>query len=329
MGHLKDVLDGRDHWELVELMLGHKVLPGRAMKSPLRDGDHKPSFNVFKGQDGKIRWKDFAMEGGDVYSLARYVYNCDFKEALQKLAVLAGVRNGEIPMPRPSAIVRAANAFKQMTRTRVAYKTRAFNLVDEKFWGQYSVSEKLMNEYGAAACQFFSLIRDDGTETRFIGSERSPMYIYTFMGRAKLYRPFHADRSYRYIGNTGRDDVFGLDRLRRSTNKAKHTIVIGGQKDALTAAANLNVNGIAFNSENMIIPENIMYEIMMLTDGDTFIMYDNDSTGIEQMEKNIQRFPALKPVWTNDYTRFKDLSAMVENQQWDELERLSNHIHGT
>ena len=329
MGYLKDILDTKDHWDLVERILGGKVVAGRAMKSPLRDDDHKPSFNVFKGDDGKVRWKDFAKEGGDIYSLAMHVYQCNFGDAIRKLAVLADIREGERPMPVPNIMVRAAKAFKAISRTRVTYGFRSFNEQDRQFWGRYGITQALMREYGAYACQYFAIVREDGSQMRFISSEEDPMYVYAFYERGKLYRPLHTDRKYRYMGNSSRDDVFGLDQLKADPKRFKHSLVIGGQKDALTAVANLHVNGIAFNSENMIIPENTMYEIMLTTQGQTFIMYDGDETGQKEMHKNLERFPTLKPIWINEYTNSaKDLSAIVETEQWKPLKAIYDHIHG-
>lgn len=329
MGKLKDILDGKDHWELAERVMGFTVVPGKAVRSPLRKDDHKPSFNVFKGKDGKVRWKDFAAEGGDIYSLAMHWYQCSFPEALKKLAVLAGVNEGDIPVPPESTVNLALRAFKNVSRTRVTYSYRHFNERDKLFWGRYGITQALMRHMNTFPCETFAILREDGTQTLFQNTEGDPMYVYSFGERAKLYRPLHMDRQYRYIGNTSRDDVFGLRQLKADPGKYKHTVIAGGQKDAMTSMANLRVHGIAFNSENMIIPEKVMYDIMLTTPGETFIMYDADATGLDQMDKNLQRFPTLKPIWISQHTSGKDISDVVAHREWEGLRRVHDQIHGT
>lgn len=329
MGRLKQILDGKDHWELAERIMQVKLVPGKAVRSPLRKEDRNPSFNVYRGDDNKVRWKDFAAEGGDIYSLAMHWYQCDFAEALKKLAVLAGVEKGEMPRASADRTTLALKAFKNIERTRVTYEFRPWSLGDERFWSQFGITQSIMRSMNAFPCKSFCFQHGEAKSTLFEHTEQNPMYVYSFGDRAKLYRPFNPNPDYRYMGNTSSLDVFGLTALKNHPRKFDHTLISAGQKDAMTNVANLRVHGISFNSENIIVNDKIMYDIILTTPGETFIMYDGDKTGRENQEKLCKKYPTLKPIDIGEYTSCKDPSQMVQEGRLDELAEIYRHIHGT
>lgn len=309
MSKLKELLDQKDHWGLMEQLIGRSMRPGQTISSPVRDGDQHPSFNIFRGEDGKVRWKDFAQENGDVYALAMAMYKCGFRPALERLGILAGITSGELKLPKQ--IKREHFKLIKETSTVIKWNPRAWTPKDDAFWeGRYGISRRLLQQYDVWPCESLTIESQDKPSVTFYNSYYDPMYVFIIGDHCKLYRPYHADRKYKYMGNTGSRDVFALKQHETAFALGippPALLITAGQKDALTFMAEFDLPAISFNSENMWVSDSQMYHVTKLADR-TFIMYDNDETGRVNQTKLAERFPMLVPINIGQWTSHKDLS---------------------
>lgn len=325
---LKEQIDKLDHWPLMERLLGMEMRPRQMLRSPLRQGDLHPSFGLFRNQNGQAKWKDFAMDHGDVYQLAQMLHRCDFPESVRIIAEVTGLeppRPGRTKrMPPPSLKAVAA----KMDYATVDWAKRAWNQDDERFWNRrYGISRGLMEEYDAWPCDRFKISRSDGSTTTFSHEQGNPMYAYSINGRAKLYRPFNPNRDFRYIGNTRRNDVFGLARL--MDRNVDDLFISAGQKDALTLDANTGMPAIAFNAESTTPEPDIMFAIFRIAKR-IWVIYDNDKTGKTYAKKLAETYsvPSLKIISIAGLTKEKDVSDWRMNEGERALEPIEQIMHG-
>jgi hypothetical protein len=218
----------------MEKMLGAEVLPRKMYRSPLREGDHHPSFGFFRAQDGQARWKDFAMDNGDVYHLAMLLYRCDFRTAIRKAAQVAGILDGS--PGRPSNIRLRIMKITE-GHAECSYEKRPFEEYDLAYWmDRYCIGPKQLEKHHVYPAEKFIMRKVEGgsvvKETVYTNKPQNPMYVMEIgsEGRLKLYRPMSTSKKFRYIGNTNRNDVFGMDTMERG----RPTIFCAGQKDAKT-----------------------------------------------------------------------------------------------
>lgn len=320
---LKGQIDKLDHWPLMERLLGMEVRPRQMLRSPLRQGDLHPSFGLFRNQNGQAKWKDFAMDHGDVYQLAQMLHRCDFPEAVRIVAEVAGLqpptqgRTVHVPPPNLKAVA------VKLDYATVDWAKRAWNKDDERFWyGRYGVTRELMEEYDAWPCERFKISRSDGSTTVFFHEQRNPMYVYAINGRAKLYRPFNPNRDFRYIGNTRRNDVFGFARLAGRT--VDDLFISAGQKDGLTLDANLSIPSIAFNAESTTPEPDVMFAIFRMAKR-IWVVYDNDKTGKLYAKKLAEAYsvPSMRIINISELTNEKDVSDWRMNAGPEALEPIN------
>lgn len=317
---LKEQLDRFGHLRLMELVLGVDLVPGRAIKSPLREDQH-PSFNVFKTRTGGYAWKDFADTRGDVYGLVMELHHLDFKQAIEYLGDLAGIlkSNRRMTLGPRTRVVRIKPAKPAATFDIIR---REWMLEDTVYWSQYRIGLGALSAFDILPCSQVSIHTDKITEIRH--SPKDPLYCMLIDGKVKVYRPLHSNKRFKYMGNTGSDRIFGLRQFKKGV-MYKHVVITAGQKDAMTLMCmEPGVRAIAFNSENIVITETMMQRIVPWAEN-LWICYDNDNTGKDNQAKLVKQFPFLKPIHLDRFTERKDISDMVaaaENgaiQQFKEL----------
>ncbi len=303
---LKSRCDAVDHWQVFEHFLGTAIRPKQLMLSPFRDERH-PSFGIFRGRDGVVRYKDFAEEGGDIYAYIQRAHKVTFQEAVKQVALKLGIEAHHTPLPaRTTPTIRV----KPMARATTWFDGREWNRNDREYWeGKFNIPIALLQKNNVHGCKTFYLRNGQGRETTYHHSEEDPFYVYRIGTHHKLYRPKAPDKKLRFIGNTTSEDIFG------SHPPVKLPVVItGGQKDALTAMAWFLCRAYSMNAEN-ILPTNEQMMWMMKDATRVFVLYDGDATGIRYMNAMIRDYPFVKPIWIQEYSRHKDISAMAEHKE--------------
>lgn len=270
---------------------GQTLRLGKAIKSPLRNEKH-PSFNIFRGEDGKVRYKDFADEGGDIFQFVMRLTNKKFKDVLTTIAEDFGIirgdgsdikLNGKYYMDRfPKLGVRDKQEFK--------YIKVEWDKEDEGYWNAYGVSIANLEEYDTWPVNCFSGVTDDRKWVVYSTAGKR-IYMYEYGNdTVRFYRP-NADLSkkeIKHMGNNTRHDVFGLNQLRKCKNVQDLVVLCAGQKDALALYANTGIRGLALNSESCKLTQEVYLEIMTYTKK-LAVCYDLDKTGMKnasELHKN-------------------------------------------
>jgi hypothetical protein len=326
---LKQQIDALDHWELMEKVLGHAVLPRKMYSSPLREGDRHPSFGLFRADNGQARWKDFAYESGDVYQLAMHFYRCDFRTALRKVAQLAGILPGHPGAVRPPRLQLARMIENERAKCMVG--VRDWRPEDTDYWtGRFFLVEEDLAECGIFPAEVFITENGEGRKTTFLHHPLDPLYVMRIgaHGHLKSYRPLHANRRYRYLGNTDRNDVFG-EHLLEAPSTALHPVVItAGQKDGVCGMVHLEVVPLAFNSESCLPDDRVMARLFRKSGMRRFFsLYDNDAAGERYAKKMSDRYPWVTAIRLGAFTDLNDLADLVELRQSEVIQTLKHIVH--
>jgi len=322
----KEAVLGADQLKLAEQILGISLTLGKAISSPFRKDSH-PSFSVYYGRDGKFHWKDFAQDGGDIFSLAMEAWGVDFKVALDRLFGMVGGNDIVVP----SAVLKSRQALKNMRVNNTVIKPvkREWDVRDTLFWGhRYGLTQEFLAKYGVYPLDHATVINDNGTYTVRSASldGKNVLYGYNIGKHWKLYRPMHHEKKYRYgPSNTTRDDIFGFKQLIESPEKGP-TLITAGQKDALCGIRHLKCNCVSFNAESLL-PSEIHVICLLQNSKKIFILYDNDQTGHDWMQKITEAYPYIKPVKIDWPSECKDIADLVEKGHCNVLEKITQQLY--
>lgn len=324
---LKEQLKEIDHWPIMEEMLGFEVEPRKMYRSPVREGDRTPSFGLYRAGNGQAYWKDFAYEQGDVYRLAMLLYGCRFREAMMKVAQIAGIAPGR-PGPKP---LRKQDVSKLIERERAkcSFTSRRVMDSDALYWlRKYAITPDDLARFRIYLAESFSMQPAGRTEpVIFRHTEENPLYVMEIgnKGHLKMYRPLHRNKQYKYMGNTDANDVFGMH-LMEQENKSP-LVITAGQKDAVNASIYLGINTVAFNSESTIPSENILYGLFMSCSGNIYSLYDNDDTGRKYGAKLSAKYPIVQQIDLSEFSTSKDFSDLVDNRELDAIQAIRQIVH--
>lgn len=320
---IRQQLHEMDHLVLFERLLKvPEIKLGRSIRSPLREGDKHPSFNIFRSRNGQVRFNDFAYKGGDVYDLVKMMYNCNFTEALEILAGVAGLaENSTRQMVRPLPPLGFAE-----NNAKTVFTPRGWDhTVDIPYWNRLNITPEIATEMGLLPAQSFSIWREETPEKVFTinSMPMDPLYVFVINDHVKAYRPLTKDKKRRYIGNTTSQDVFGL----QQADGKKPLVICAGQKDALACICNIGCNAVSFNSESSMPSETLMMQVHMKSLNSPFLLYDNDPAGELNTRKLSRMYPFLRPINLASYTTVKDLSDVVEQNDTHTLQCICRLIH--
>lgn len=324
---IKEKADQMDHWPVMEKILGIQVRPRQMLRSPLRDNDKHPSFGLFRDKQGQAKWKDFAMDNGDVYHLAMEIYKDSFSDAVRRVGNILGIENRDYNFNMRVAPRRIPKVPVAQKRATITWKPREWNVEDIRYWyHKYCLKPYMLDKYGIHMCEELNMSTVSGKELTFRTSERNPMYLIEIGKYVKLYRPMNPNRKMKYIGNTGMDEVFGLKQLEES--KLPHLVICAGQKDAINVVNTLGVNAIAFNAEGTVPEQAVWRHIFMaVPSGNIFVMYDNDETGRKYSKRLVEKYPEIKPIEISTLTKLKDFSDIVEAADHKTISSIRELIH--
>lgn len=325
ISELKELCDQHDPWPLFEQLIGQELRPGKMYKSPFRDDDKHPSFGVYRGQDGKTRFKDFAGHYGDIYEFIMQWNGVEWKQAVEVVASMLGIRPSITPLPK-SVRQRAFRPVQVEKPAVCRFIDRGWTSDDERFWGRLNINWDLLTHYKVFPCSRFQMLTAEGKEMWWSHKgPKDPLYVYSIGDHLKLYRPYAPQKNGRYIGNTNRDDIFGIELLRPDPEEP--TVITAGQKDALTMVSNFRVKAIAFNSESLVPDQATMLRIAKQSSR-VFCLYDNDDTGIKYSTKLCAEYPFITRIPFESIAHgHKDVSDVVEAKDHHVMDRIRTLLH--
>lgn len=185
----EEILERVDEYTLYSFYLEFEPEIGQKYSSPLRDGDEKFSFGIFKRKYGsnslpnEFMWKDNGMIApnfGDIFFFVQKMYGLSTRfEAVLKILADHGL-GGEFEAGK---VLVKTPRFKKPAEIRI--KSRDFNYVDLAYWRQYNVTPEILARYNTTAVDYYYLSADQAEPFH-----PKQMYAYRIFNKYQLYSPF-------------------------------------------------------------------------------------------------------------------------------------------
>ena len=270
--------------------LGPHLKTGKHYKSPFGH-DGRPSFNLFQRGDGHVAWCDHAMGDdfqGSCYDFVGKLYGVDFKESIRIIKrEILGLSAREIEGAYAKALPTAKYKplLSQLVAETVSIKAHAREWLpgDLDFFAATGIGIDTLAKYHCYALESYEFSKG-GRGFTLSAKVNDPMYGYHFplTNHMKIYRPFAADKRYKWISNVdARQDVFGWDTLPERTSKL---YLCAGQRDTMALHALTGLPCLALNSETAkLSPE--LYQLLSCVADEVLCCLDNDITGLKAQEQ--------------------------------------------
>lgn len=271
--------------------VGTHLKMGKHYASPFGH-EGRPSFNLFLRGDGHIAWCDHAMGDdfqGSCYDFVGKLYSVDFKESIriikrEVLGLNTREMEGSYSKPLPVARYKPLLSGSPVSETvTIQAHAREFNETDLAFFAKTGVDRATLDKYHCYALSHYEFSKG-GRGFLLTAKANDPMYGYYFplSGHWKIYRPFAADKRYKWISNVdARQDVFGWDTLPQRAGKL---YLAAGQRDAMALHALTGLPVIALNSETAKLSAEL-YQLLSCVADEVLCCLDNDVTGRKAQEQ--------------------------------------------
>jgi hypothetical protein len=248
------------------------------IKSVFNLRERTPSMCIYMDTNNIYKFKDFSSGiGGDSLSLVQNLFNLNTR-GVASFKVIEDynqyvLNNGYNPI----------NSYKQQSRYKVTdYEIRHWNTLDQKYWMTYKIGSKLLEKYNVHPLEYYIMTKEsESGEVSKITIKGN--YIYGYFKEDgtlyKIYQPKVKDSKFIKV----KDYIQGSEQLNYDK---PYLIVTSSIKDLMTynKLRLVNSEAIAPDSENTMIPENIMSSISSKYEK-ICVLFDNDEPGIKAAEK--------------------------------------------
>jgi hypothetical protein len=259
------------------LTLGEK-LSGQdvRIKSAFNPKDKDPSLFIYHSKtSNRYKWKDFSVgKGGDGVELVQELFNMGkrFDAALK----IVNDYNDFLLKGGSHSVA----DFKIRSKYQIkSIKPRNWNTLDVKYWGKYKIGSKLLEHFNVQPLESFTLEKEDSDQLLVIKGTKIYGYHRKDGSLFKIYQPMMKLHKFFKV----KDYIQGVDQL---TFKKDYLVICSSLKDLLTFTKMgfKNAEGIAPDSENVLIPERIILKAKEKYKG-VCTLFDNDDAGIRSMMK--------------------------------------------
>ena len=259
---------------LTEKLTGQDI----KMKSIFNTREKTPSMCIYLDRNGIYKYKDFSSgNGGDAISLVQTLFNLPSRGSASYKIVedynQYVLNNGYNPI----------KSYKQHSKFKVTdYEMRHWNTLDQKYWMGFHIGSRLLSRYNVVPLEYYIMQKTDENDSVSSMTIRGN-YIYGYFREDgtlyKIYQPKVKESKFIKV----RDYIQGTEQL---VFDKPYLIITSSLKD-LMAYQKLKINNseaIAPDSENTMIPENIMNSISSKYHK-VCVLFDNDEAGIKAAEK--------------------------------------------
>jgi hypothetical protein len=248
------------------------------IKSVFNLREKTPSMCIYMDKNNIYKFKDFSSgNGGDTLSLVQNLFNLSTRgHASFKIIEDYNqyvLNNGFNPI----------NSYKQQSRYKVTdFEIRHWNTLDQKYWMGYKIGSKLLEKYNVSPLEYYIMQKTDENEVLSSITIKGN-YIYGYFKEDgslyKIYQPKVKDSKFIKV----RDYIQGSEQL---TYDKPFLVITSSLKDlmAYNKLKFINSEAIAPDSENTMIPENIMNSLSTKYQ-DVCLLFDNDEPGIKSAER--------------------------------------------
>jgi len=259
---------------LTEKLTGQDI----KIKSIFNTREKTPSMCVYLDRNNIYKFKDFSSgNGGDCLSLVQNIFNLPTR-GTASFKIIEDynqyvLNNGFNPI----------KSYKQHSKFKVTdYEMRHWNTLDQKYWMKYNIGSRLLSKYNVVPLEYYIMEKTDENDVLSSITIKGN-YVYGYFKDDgtlyKIYQPKVKDSKFIKV----RDYIQGSEQL---TYDKPYLIITSSLKDlmAYNKLKISNSESIAPDSENTMIPENIMSNISSKYKG-VCVLFDNDEPGIRAAEK--------------------------------------------
>lgn len=264
---------------LTEKLTGQDI----KMKSIFNTREKTPSMCIYLDRNGIYKYKDFSSgNGGDAISLVQTLFNLPTRGSASYKIIedynQYVLNNGYNPI----------KSYKQHSKFKVTdYEMRHWNTLDQKYWMGFHIGSRLLSRYNVVPLEYYIMQKTDENDSVSSMTIKGN-YIYGYFREDgtlyKIYQPKVKESKFIKV----RDYIQGTEQL---VFDKPYLIITSSLKD-LMAYQKLKISNseaIAPDSENTMIPENIMSSISSKYQG-VCVLFDNDEAGIRAAEKYKLRY---------------------------------------
>jgi hypothetical protein len=264
---------------LTEKLTGQDI----KMKSIFNTREKTPSMCIYLDRNGIYKYKDFSSgNGGDAISLVQTLFNLPTRGSASYKIIedynQYVLNNGYNPI----------KSYKQHSKFKVTdYEMRHWNTLDQKYWMGFHIGSRLLSRYNVVPLEYYIMQKTDENDSVSSMTIKGN-YIYGYFREDgtlyKIYQPKVKESKFIKV----RDYIQGTEQL---VFDKPYLIITSSLKD-LMAYHKLKISNseaIAPDSENTMIPENIMSSISSKYQG-VCVLFDNDEAGIRAAEKYKLRY---------------------------------------
>ena len=259
---------------LTEKLTGQDI----KIKSIFNTREKTPSMCVYLDRNNIYKFKDFSSgNGGDFLILVQNLFNLPTR-GTASFKIIEDynqyvLNNGFNPI----------KSYKQHSKFKVTdYEMRHWNTLDQKYWMKYNIGSRLLSKYNVVPLEYYIMEKTDENDVLSSITIKGN-YVYGYFKDDgtlyKIYQPKVKDSKFIKV----RDYIQGSEQL---TYDKPYLIITSSLKDlmAYNKLKISNSESIAPDSENTMIPENIMSNISSKYKG-VCVLFDNDEPGIRAAEK--------------------------------------------
>lgn len=258
------------------------VSPKKMICSPLREDDHTPSFRLYYGNNGDLRFIDYGTgTRGGVFDFVSILHPyLTFGELLEKVWEDLHCRS------LPELPVTVSNRVKPKSFPTLLIKKRQPTEDDVKLWKQWGISVDTLNHFKVSPISKFWIDRS-------LFKCKTLSYSYDLFTEFKIYRPL--EERLRFI--SGGMELQGYKLL---PDRGEICVIQKSYKDAMFMHE-FGIPSFAPQAESIDVPEQQMESILSRFDR-VFIWGDPDTAGISFAERHVEKY-GITAVFNNDGTK--------------------------
>lgn len=249
------------------------------ISSPFRKDVH-PSFRIYLTDGNHVRFKDFSTgENGGLFDLLCKLWNCTFRQALQKLASFLIDKKNIIIKPR---------SIKTFTRketdelTSIQVVVRPWRDYDYEYWASYGIEKKWLHYAEIYPISYKIVTKKESPEDKGRKFDfKADKYAYVFVERKegklslKIYQPFNK-KGFKWCSKM---DGSVISLWTKVPEYGDRIVICSSVKDALCISCQLGIPAIAPQGEGYNISDTAANELRRRYKK-VFISFDTDAPGL-------------------------------------------------
>lgn len=322
-----------DSYTIFRYYIGEFIL-GRAISSPLRK-DENPSFTINHNKvTNEFFYDDKVLGGGDSIAFVQKLFSLEYRATLVKIVKDLGIadkfdlreqeKQGKISNKKIEFKV-DLDKIIQKSEVEINVKTRNWSNNDKKFWTQFGITKKTLEEYNVLPITHIfyknSIVKTD--EYAYVFRE-----FKDFKETLTIYQPFN--KKHKWIKTHDSSTWYGWNQLPERGSKV---IITKSLKDIMAIRDVMKIHSTGLQNEKIMPKLGVILDLMGRFE-DTYYLGDNDF----DKEKNWGRIAAKK--WEKEYHvnlleipdeyKCKDFSDLVKKygpkKSKQILEKLINNV---